>query len=260
MDLGLTGRRALVLASTKGLGASIAKALAAEGAEVTICGRSGAAEAAAEMARATGGRVRGRDCDLHDRAAVDRLIDDAAGAMGGIDILVLNGGGPPPAPALDVSDEAWSLWFERMVGNLIHTAARVLPGMKERGWGRLLTVASSAAVQPIAGMALSNSLRASLLAWNKTLAAEVAASGITCNVILPGRIDTDRVAALDAAKAAHDGRTAEAVRAESIAGIPAGRYGRPDEFGAVGAFLCSERASYVTGTLQRVDGGQIRAV
>jgi 3-oxoacyl-[acyl-carrier protein] reductase len=260
MDLGLTGRRALVLASTRGLGRAIATALAAEGATVSICGRSDAERAAAELARETGATVQGFTLDLHERSQIDWLLEAATKTMGGIDILVLNGGGPPPAPALDVTSQAWSTWFERMVANLIYAAARAVPAMRERRWGRLLTVASSAAVQPIGGMALSNSLRASLLAWNKTLAAEVAGDGVTCNVILPGRIDTERVATLDAAKAEREARTPEAVRRESQAGIPAGRYGRPEEFGAVAAFLCSERASYVTGTLQRVDGGMIRGI
>lgn len=260
MDLGLDGRRALVLASTRGLGRAIAAALAAEGATVTICGRTGAGQAAATIAEETGATVHGHDCDLHGRASLDALINDALARMGGIDILVLNGGGPPPAAALDIASDEWGQWFEQMVGNLIHAATRCLPDMRRRGWGRLLTVASSAAVQPIAGMALSNSLRASLLAWNKTVAAEVAADGITCNVILPGRIDTDRVAALDAAKAKRQERAPAEVRREVLTTIPAARYGRPDEFGAVGAFLCSDKASYVTGTAQRVDGGQIRAI
>ena len=260
MDLGLRGRRALVLASTKGLGRSVATALAGEGASVMICGRTGAAQAAEDISRETSGAVTGRDCDLHDRAAIDDLLRAASAEMGGVDILVLNGGGPPPAPALDVSDKAWSAWFERMVGNLIHAATLALPAMRERGWGRLLTIASSAAVQPIPGMALSNSLRASLLAWNKTLAAEVAADGITCNVILPGRIDTERVAALDRAKAERESRDITEVKRDALSGIPVGRYGRPEEFGSVAAFLCSDRASYVTGTVMRVDGGLIRGI
>lgn len=260
MDLGLKDRRALVLASTRGLGRAIASALAAEGAEVCISGRSNAPAVAQELAAATGARLHGFACDLHERAELDALIDSALQAMGGIDILVLNGGGPPPKPALGVEDAEWTLWFERMVGNLIHAATRCLPAMRERGWGRLLTVASSAAVQPLPNMALSNSLRASLLAWNKTLAAEVAADGVTCNVILPGRIATDRVAQLDAARAEREGRPLEEVRKSIQAGIPSRRYGRPEEFGEVAAFLCSERASFVTGTAQRVDGGQIQAI
>jgi len=260
MDLGLRGRRALVLASTKGLGRSVATALARESASVMICGRSGAAQVAEDISRETSGAVTGRDCDLHDRAAIDDLLQAASAQMGGVDILVLNGGGPPPAPALDVSDKAWSDWFERMVGNLIHAATLALPAMRERGWGRLLTIASSAAVQPIPGMALSNSLRASLLAWNKTLAAEVAADGITCNVMLPGRIDTERVALLDRAKAEREARTIDEVKRDVLSGIPVGRYGRPEEFGSVAAFLCSDRASYVTGTVMRVDGGLIRGI
>ncbi len=260
MDLGLRGRRALVFASTKGLGRSVAIALAGEGASVIICGRSGAAQAAKEISGETSGTVSGRDCDLHDRDAIDDLLQAASAQMGGVDILVLNGAGPPPAPALDVPDKAWSDWFERMVGNLIHAATLALPAMRERGWGRLLTIASSAAVQPIPGMALSNSLRASLLAWNKTLAAEVAADGITCNVMLPGRIDTERVALLDRAKAEREARTIDEVKRDVLSGIPVGRYGRPEEFGSVAAFLCSDRASYVTGTVMRVDGGLIRGI
>lgn len=251
MDLGLKGRRALVLAATRGLGRSIAEALAAEGAQVTLCGRSGSAEAAAAL----GSDARGIDCDLHDGAAVDRLL----AAVGDVDVLVLNGGGPPPGPALEIGVEAWRTWFERMVATNIRIADSLVSGMRRRGWGRLLTVGSSAAVQPIASMALSNSLRAGLIAWNKTLAAEVAADGVTCNVVLPGRIQTERVDALDAAAAERAGTSREAVRAQSIAGIPAGRYGRPQEFGAVAAFLCSEPASYVTGSVVRVDGGLIRA-
>lgn len=252
MDLGLRERRALVLAGTRGLGRAIAEALAAEGCQVTVCGRSGAAEAAAAM----GSGVSGVDCDLHDAGAVDRLLD----GVGQADILVLNGGGPPPGPALDINPDDWRLWFDRMATTNIRIANALVPGMRSRGWGRLLTVGSSAAVQPIEHMALSNSLRAGLIAWNKTLAAEVAADGVTCNVILPGRIHTERVDALDAAKAKRDGTTQEAVRSASMATIPAGRYGRPAEFGAVGAFLCSAAASYITGSALRVDGGMIRAL
>lgn len=260
MDLGLSGRRALVLASTRGLGRAVAEALAGEDAQVFVCGRSGAEKAAARIAAATGAAVHGRDTDLHDRADADALVDAALERLGGIDVLVLNGGGPPPGPALEIGADDWRVWFERMVATLIHVAGRCVPAMRAQGWGRLLTVGSSAAVQPIRDMALSNSLRASLLAWNKTLAAEVGADGVTCNVILPGRIGTERVDRLDSAAAEREGADMAAIRARVLAGIPAGRYGRPDEFGAVAAFLCSAPASYVTGTVTRVDGGSIRAI
>lgn len=260
MDFGLNGRRALVLASTRGLGRAIANSLAGEGARVMISGRGDVEAAAGEIAAASGGAVSGFACDLHDAEAADRLVDAAVETLGGVDIVVLNGGGPPPGPAIEIADDDWRLWFDRMVGRLIHVAGRCVPAMRAQGWGRVLTVGSSAAVQPIANMALSNSLRAGLIAWNKTMAAEVAADGVTCNVILPGRIHTERVDQLDAAKAKRDGTSPEDVRAASIATIPANRYGRPEEFGDVAAFLCSARASYITGSAVRVDGGMIRAL
>src|SRR5918999_241867 len=247
MDLGLEGRRALVFASTRGLGRGIAEALAAEG-------------AARAIAAASGGRVDGVRADLHQKASLDALIDSAATRMGGIDILVLNGGGPPPGPACELTYDELKLWFDRMVALLIHAADRCVPAMRHRKWGRVLTIASNTVVQPAPSMALSNTLRAALVTWNKTLASEVAADGVTCNLILPGRIQTERLDELDRAKAAREGMTSETVRAASIAAIPAGRYGRVDEFAAVAAFLCSERASYVTGSQVRVDGGLIRAI
>jgi 3-oxoacyl-[acyl-carrier protein] reductase len=260
MDLGLEGRRALVLASTRGLGRGIAEALAAEGAAVVVSGRSDPEGAARAMAAATGGRVHGVRADLHHKTSVDALIDAAASRMGGIDILVLNSGGPPPGPACELTYDELKLWFDRMVALLIHAADRCVPAMRHRKWGRVLTVASNTVVQPAPHMALSNSLRAALVTWSKTLAGEVAADGVTCNLILPGRIHTERLDELDGAKAARDGATVASVRAASIAAIPAGRYGRVEEFAAVAAFLCSERASYVTGSQIRVDGGLIRAI
>ncbi|TVQ35562.1 MAG: SDR family oxidoreductase [Geminicoccaceae bacterium] len=260
MDLGLTGKRAVVFAGTRGLGRGIAQALAGEGAVVMVAGRNDAEGAAAEIAGASGGRVQGFSVDLYERSGVDTLLDHAETTLGGIDVLVLNGGGPPPAPALEIDAAGWALWFERMVANLVHAANRTVPAMCERGWGRLLTVSSSAALAPLPTMALSNSLRAGLIAWNKTLAGEIAAKGVTCNMIVPGRIQTERVDALDAAAAKRQGTTPEAVRQASVATIPVGRYGTIEEFGAVGAFLCSAQASYLTGSAIRVDGGLIRAL
>jgi 3-oxoacyl-[acyl-carrier protein] reductase len=260
MDLGLSGRKALVFASTRGLGRGIAEALAREGAAVVVTGRSDPEDLAETMAKATGATVHGVRADLAEQAGVDAVIDAALARLGGIDILVLNGGGPPMAAAGALSAEEWRRWFDRMVALLIHAGGRCVPAMRERKWGRLLSVASSTVVQPLPNMALSNALRASLMTWSKTLAAEVAADGVTCNVLLPGRIKTERLDELDAAKAAREGSTLEAVRAASIAAIPVGRYGRVDEFGAVAAFLCSDKASYITGSQIRVDGGLIRAV
>lgn len=262
MDLGLNGKRAVVLAGTRGLGAGVARALCAEGVEVMICGRSGAAEAAKTMSKdaAEGGLVHGLDCDVYDRPALDAFLDAARSKLGGIDILVLNGGGPPPGPAAGTQAADWELWFGRMFANLVHAANRCVPEMRAQGWGRLLTIASSAAVQPLENMGLSNSIRAGLLAWNKTLSLEVAADGVTCNVILPGRIDTERVEALDQANAKRLGKSVEDIQAQARAGIPAKRYGTAQEFGDVGAFLCSSRAAYMTGSAVRVDGGLIRAM
>ncbi|MEY2993943.1 MAG: 3-oxoacyl-[acyl-carrier-protein] reductase FabG [Pseudomonadota bacterium] len=262
MDLGLKGKRALVLAGTKGLGAGVARALAAEGVEVMICGRSNAAQTAKQFSQdaAEGGLVHGMDCDVYDRSSLDALLDATLTKLGGIDILVLNGGGPPPGPAVGTAATDWELWFSRMFANLVHAANRCLPAMRERQWGRLLTIASSAAVQPLENMGLSNSIRAGLLAWNKTLSLEVAADGVTCNMLLPGRIDTDRVKALDQANATRLKLSADEVREQARLSIPARRYGTAEEFGAVGAFICSERAAYMTGSAVRVDGGLIKAM
>jgi 3-oxoacyl-[acyl-carrier protein] reductase len=260
MNLGLEGRRALVLASTRGLGRGIAEALAAEGAAVVVTGRTDAESTARAIAATSGGQVHGVRADLHQKASLDTLIDAAASRMGGIDILVLNSGGPPPGPACELTYDELKLWFDRMVALLIHAADRCVPAMRHRKWGRVLTIASNTVVQPAPHMALSNTLRAALVTWNKTLASEVAADGVTSNLILPGRIQTERLDELDRAKAAREGITLERVRTASVTAIPAGRYGRVDEFATVAAFLCSERASYVTGSQIRVDGGLIRSI
>jgi 3-oxoacyl-[acyl-carrier protein] reductase len=262
MDLGLSGKRAVVLASSRGLGRGIAEALGAEGAHVLMLGRSGErlAEAAGAITARGPGRAEHIVADLADPDFVAQVADAAEARLGGVDVLVNNTGGPPPGGMAEADPDVMRGQFEMMVMRVVELTQRVLPGMRERGWGRVLTVASSGTIQPIPNLALSNALRASLVGWSKSLASEVAAEGVTVNLLLPGRIQTERVDELDAANAARQGRDIEEVRAAARGAIPAGRYGTVEEFASVAAFLVSERASYVTGSQVRCDGGAIRSV
>jgi 3-oxoacyl-[acyl-carrier protein] reductase len=180
--------------------------------------------------------------------------------FGPVDVLVNNTGGPPPTPAAGQDPALWTKNFQMMVLSVIALTDRVLPRMRERKWGRVITSTSSGVAAPIPNLAISNALRLSLVGWSKTLAREVARDGITANVVLPGRIGTARTRALDEARAKREGKTVEQVAAESAATIPMGRYGKPEEYADVVAFLASERASYVTGSLVRVDGGMIPSI
>lgn len=256
MDLGLTGRTALVLGSTSGLGAATAQRLAQEGARVVVTGRRG--DVAAELAQEWGGAA-GLHVDLTQDGAVDELLSRVSRDVGPVDVLVLNSPGPPPAPAveLDVTD------IERAVDTLllrqVELVRGVLPGMRERGWGRIVGIGSSGVQSPLPRLALSNIGRAGLAAYLKSLSHDVAADGVTVNMVLPGRITTSRLAGVDAAAAERDGVTVEEVAKRSTAAIPLGRYGQPEEFGDVVTFLCSAQASYVTGEQLRVDGGLVTA-
>ncbi|SON53927.1 3-oxoacyl-[acyl-carrier-protein] reductase FabG [Hartmannibacter diazotrophicus] len=262
MDLGLKGRRALVLSSSRGLGLGVAEALAAEGADVMLCGRSEAA--LAEAAKAINARGVGRaTCHVADLASEDfsaTVASEALNRFDCVDILVNNSGGPPPGTAAGMDVYMLERQAQMMVFRLIELAGLLLPAMRQEKWGRILTIASSGVVQPIPNLALSNTLRSALVGWTKTLASEVAADGVTCNMLLPGRIQTDRVDELDDAAAKRTGKPLEHVRAAARAAIPAGRYGTVEEFASVAAFLCSQPASYVTGSVIRCDGGAIKSV
>ena len=256
MDLKIAGKRALVMGASRGLGRAVAEGLLAEGVEVIAVSRN--AKTSQDWAKDAPG-LTALSADLSDLASVDALIA-AVLAKGGVDILVNNSGGPAPGGAATASRGDWLMQFEAMAANLFHLTAQLLPGMRSRNWGRVITIASSGVEQPIPNLALSNGIRAAVVGWSKTLAAEVAAEGVTVNIVMPGRIQTTRVAELDAAAAKRSDSTVEAVQKASAAAIPAGRYGRPEEFAAMVVFLASEQASYVTGSRLRVDGGAIRSI
>lgn len=261
MDLGLAGKRALVLSSSRGLGLGIAESLAAEGAHVVLTARSeDKLKAAADAINARGkGKASYIAGDL--KADTAGLHAKAVAALGGpIDILISNTGGPPPGTALSVKPETWTPQFEALVLPVFTLAGLCLPDMQKAGFGRIVIVASSGVIQPIPNLVMSNALRSSILGWAKTLSAEVAKDGITVNMILPGRIETDRTGELDEANAKRLGKSREEVAAASMSQIPAGRYGDVKEFADVACFLASQRASYVTGSMIKVDGGATRSV
>lgn len=256
MDLEINGKRALVLGASRGLGMAIAKSLASEGVTVFAAARSD--DKITAWAKGMD-NVHALQLDLGKLEDVDAVVETLL-KDGGVDIIVNNSGGPPPGAAENTDRGTWLAHFESMAANLFHLNTRLLPAMKKRGWGRIISITSSGVEQPIPNLAVSNGIRAALVGWSKTLANEVAADGITVNVVMPGRIHTQRVDELDAAAAKRTDTDIANVAAKSRAAIPAGRYGKPEEFADVVTFLASARAGYVTGSRIRIDGGSIKSI
>ena len=261
MDLGIRNKTALVLGAGGGLGSAIAQALAAEGANLALADISmDALKSTQSTVETMGVRVLSLVWDLADIDSIDANISRIEAEIGNVDILINNTGGPPPTQASGQDTSTWETHFHSMVVSVIKITDRVLPGMRERRWGRIITSTSSGVIAPIPNLGISNALRMSLVGWSKTLAREVGSAGITSNIVLPGRIATARIRFLDEQKAKRENRSVESVSLDSTSSIPLGRYGEPAEYGKVVTFLSSQAASYVTGSVIRVDGGLISSV
>ena len=262
MDLGLKDKVALVAAGSRGLGRAVAEELAAEGASLVLCARDAGtlAETTAAIADQTGAHVLGVPADVTDAAQVKHLVASGIDRFGRVDILVTNAGGPPAGRFDQLTHEQWEQAARLTLYSAVHLAREVLPGMKARRWGRILNITSIAVKQPVENLLLSNSLRAAVTGFARTLANEVAAEGITVNNILPGYTRTERLVDLARMMAEKQGISASEFSGKWEAEIPMRRLGEPREFAALAAFLVSERASYITGTSIQVDGGWIRSL
>ncbi|MBI3208398.1 MAG: SDR family oxidoreductase [Candidatus Solibacter usitatus] len=257
MDLGIRNRVALVAAASQGLGKGSAAALAGEGVKVAILSRRSeelqrtAVEIGAALAVA---------CDLSNKDSIANAVSQVQSQLGPIDILVNNCGGPPPGTFDSVTEEQWDAAYQQVFLSALRLTRAVLPGMRARRWGRIINIVSTSVEQPIPGLIVSNAFRPALAGWAKTLSAEVAADNVLVHCVSPGRILTARSESIDLAAAAKTGVTVDAIRAERSAGVPLRRYGTIEEFGAAVAFLASEKATYMTGDVIRVDGGAVSAI
>jgi 3-oxoacyl-[acyl-carrier protein] reductase len=252
---------AFVAASSRGLGRATALQLAQTGARVAVSGRNeGEISRVVQEIKDSGGEAAGFLVDVTSAAAIEQGIAAVEQRWGGVDILVTNTGGPPPGRFDDLDDDRWQIGFDLTLLSAIRLVRAALPGMKARGWGRIVSILSSSTKEPIDGLMLSNVFRPALAALVKALALEVAPDGILVNGLSPGRFNTNRVRSLDQARAQNLGITPEEVREQAIKRIPIGRYGDPAELARVAAFLASAENSYMTGQTLLVDGGMVRAL
>ncbi|KKB39171.1 SDR family oxidoreductase [Bacillus thermotolerans] len=261
MTQSFAGKTALVLASSQGLGKAIAEKFASEGANVVIASRDGSKleEVKKELNEHGQGKVDYAVCDITKPEDLQALVQKTVDAFGTIDILVNNAGGPPAGKFEDMSDEQWQKAFELNLLSYIRTIREALPHLKKQG-GKIINIASSSIKEPISGLILSNTFRTGIVGLSKTLAEEFAPYNILVNTVAPGRIATDRVQHLDEIKAEREGLTVEEVKEKAKAKIPLGRYGEPEEFAKVVAFLASDDNTYMTGSSFLVDGGMIRSI
>ena len=262
MDLQLRDRCAIVCAASKGLGRATAMALAREGARVAICARTAAAlqDAAGAIRAVTGATVVPIVADVSRADDVQRLVEESAGALGAIDILVTNTGGPKSGPFTSFSDADWQAAIESVLMSVVRLSRAVVPHMRQRGGGRIINITSISAKQPVEGLVLSNALRAGVTGLARTIANELAADNILVNCVAPGYTKTDRVVELAQAAATREGVTADEVQQRTEQAIPLRRLATTEEFANVVVFLASGRASYVTGTTVQIDGGYIRGL
>jgi 3-oxoacyl-[acyl-carrier protein] reductase len=249
MDLGLQERTALVMGASRGIGRGIAESLAGEGARVALCSRN--REALEEVAAGLATETAVLEADSHDLERLAHLPAEVEAALGPLEILVINTGGPPPGGALDNAREQWEDAYRSLVLAPKTLVEASMPGMRDRRWGRIVNVASSSVREPIAGLALSNAHRMATVGLFKTLATEVAGDGVTVNTVGTGRFATDRLAQMYG--------SIDAAEAQAAQDVPAGRLGQPEEYGDLVAFLCSERAAYLTGTVIPLDGGLLKS-
>ncbi|MFZ2492656.1 MAG: SDR family oxidoreductase [Thermoanaerobaculia bacterium] len=260
MELGIKGRVAMVAAASKGLGRGVAESLAREGCRVSICARSEESlRPAIEAIEAAGGEALGVACDVSRSADLERWFGATVARFGQVDILVTNTGGPPAAKFQALTEEQWRDGIDSTLMNIVRLSRHVLPGMQQRKWGRIVHITSLVAKQPTELLTISSTLRAGISALTKTLADQVAPDNVLVNAVLPGHYLTDRQYHLADIRAKEMGITPDEYLTQSTKSIPLGRFGTTEEFGDVVAFICSERASYVTGASIQVDGGIIRS-